>query len=220
MTRSTLSADGMSLLGRLFGSRAPAGSSGGLERELRHLEAQAKDAPLGARGTLLNRAGDACLKAGNRERALRYFGEAIDALLADEQPEPARGVARKIIRIHPDAVRTLCTLAWLELAARRGTPAIRHLKDYVRAVKRAGREEMATGPILEMARTVRDPEFLEAAAEALEEIGVSTKADLVREWAAGGGHPQAPEDPRELSILCFQGATGSNAQRRAEGAMA
>ena len=58
----------------------------------------------------MNRAGDLCLRAGDRVRALRYYGRAIDALLGDGQPEAARGVANKIIRVHPDAIRTLCTL--------------------------------------------------------------------------------------------------------------
>ncbi len=213
----------MSLFDRFFGSRkgtAPGKSPGNLERQLKDLESQAREAPLGTRGTLLNRAGDVCLKAGDRGRALRYFGEAIDTLLADEQGETARGVARKIIRVHPEAVRTLCTLTWLDLSVRQNAAAVQHLKEYVRAVKRSGREDMATGPILEMARTVRDDDFLREAAKALDELGASRDAGRVRQWGEAGGSPEAPDGDHELSGLCFRNAAGSNALRRAEGAVA
>jgi len=213
----------MSLFDRLFRSKKDSQSPerpGGLERQLQHLEARAKDALLGARGSLLNRAGDVCLKAGDRERALRYFGESIDCLLADEQPEPARGVAKKIIRVQPESVRTLCTLAWLDLAGRQYAAALSNVREYVEAVKRAGREEMAVGPLVDMAQVVRDTEFLQEAAKALEELGAHSKAELVREWCGAGGSPNAPQDPTELSAMCLKAASGSNELRRSEGAVA
>ncbi|MEE2900180.1 MAG: hypothetical protein VX815_17095, partial [Gemmatimonadota bacterium] len=62
--------------------------------------------------------GDFALGAGDRARALKYYGHAIDAFLEDDQREAARGVANKLIRVHPEVVRTLCTLTWLDLGAR------------------------------------------------------------------------------------------------------
>ena len=60
-------------------------------------------------------AGDLCMQAKKTERALGYYGRAIDAYLHDGRPELARGVAQKLIRVHPGAVRTYCTLTWLDL---------------------------------------------------------------------------------------------------------
>ena len=153
-------------------------------------------------------------------RALRYFGEAIDTLLMDEQPEPARGVAKKIIRVHPEAVRTLCTLTWLDLAARQTAAGILDLRKYVEAAKRGGREDLAAEQILEMARNCRDEDFLGEAAKALEDLGDAKNARQVRAWVKNGGSKEAPEDPQELSTACFRAAMGSNAQRKAEGALA
>ena len=108
----------MKRLSGLFRSKNPA-----LDRRapvtdavLTDLEEQAAAAESGFRWVPLNRAGDLCDRAGARARALQYYGRAIDAMLEDGQPEPARGLATKIVRIHPDAVRTLCTLTWLDLA--------------------------------------------------------------------------------------------------------
>ncbi len=213
----------MSFLDRFFRSAKDAPSakgSGDLESHLRNLEAQAKGAAPGPRGRLLNRAGDLCVRAAERERALRYFGGAIDALLDDHQPEPARAVARKILRVHPGAVRTLCTLTWLDLAARHNKAAGQHLLEYVKAAAGAGREAMAWGPILEMGSLVKDVEFLGVAVAALEELGAPRDAARVREWVAAGGSPRSTSDPTELASLCLRAAVGSNLKRRAEGAVA
>ena len=212
----------MSWISRLINPNdlPPQGDKAGLERQLKELEAQAEGAPLATRGPLLNRAGDMCLKAGDRLRALRYFGEAIDTLLTDEQPEPARGVAKKIIRIHPEAVRTLCTLTWLDCAARQTAASILDLRKYVEAAKRGGQEALTGKQILEMARLSDQVDFLEEAAKALEELGRSMDATAIRGWVALGGSPEAPEDPLELSAACFKAAMGSNARRKSEGALA
>jgi hypothetical protein len=213
----------MSLFDRFFRSGKVAPRTRGtedLEGHLQGLEAQARGAAAGTRGTILNRAGDLCVRAGDPVRALRYFGAAIDALLDDHQPEPARAVAKKILRVHPGAVRTLCTLTWLDLAARQHKAAEEHLKQYVKATVTAGQEALAWGPVLEMGALARDPEFLREAAAALEELGVPRDAGRVREWAAFGGSPRATSDPSELSSLCFKAAVGSNLRRRTEGAVA
>jgi hypothetical protein len=101
-----------SLSGKVGGA-----GSGTSDWQLKELAAEAERASPGARWAVFNRLGDAYLKADDRLRALRYFGKAIDALLEDDQPEPARAVAKKVIRLHPEAIRTLCTLTWLDLAS-------------------------------------------------------------------------------------------------------
>ncbi len=190
------------------------------EKQLADLEAEAATAPLGFQGNVLNRAGDLCLKSGDRARALQYYGRAIDAMLEDGHPEPARGMAKKIIRIYPEAVRTLCTLTWLDLASRHTAMALVHLQEYVDAAKMGQRADLASEQILEMARSVTHREFLDAAASALDELEADDDAAQVRDWASNGGSTEAVGDPDELATHCMRAAVGSNAARKAEGAPA
>ncbi len=186
----------------------------GRETRLSKLEAEADNAPLGFRGQPLNQAGDLCLKAHDQARALHYYGRAIDALLQDEHPEAARGVASKILRIHPGAIRTLYTLTWLDLAARHMASALTHLRDYTEAAKRGEQTSRAADAIVEMAKSVRDHEFLNAAGEALGQLGFDDLADQVHTWAADGGSPDAIDDDAEFLAQCVRAAIGSNAQRK------
>jgi hypothetical protein len=214
----------MSFLSRLFGSKeepekpakpAPAssgpGRSGGqLTQRLERFEEEAKNAAPGYVGTSYNRAGDVALREGDQERAMGFYGRAIDAFLADEQPEAARGVANKIIRVRPHAVRTLCTLTWLDLAAGHSATALLHLRDYVESAKEAKRHSHAAGQIFEMARLVPDPEVLGAIADALDSLDFSPKATQVREWENDGGSPDVLKDHDELAAACRQAAARSN----------
>jgi hypothetical protein len=193
---------------------------GDWEREVAQLEDDAKRAPRAFQGTPLNRAGDLCLRAGDRDQALWYYGRAIDALLEDGQREAARGVANKIIRVYPEAVRTLCTLTWLDLAAQHMATAMLHLRDYVVAAKRVHRERLAGDQILEMARCTAQGEFLEAAADAMDHLGYAGEAALVREWAGAGGSTHALTEPEAVAEHCMQRAVGSNTRRKDEGAPA
>lgn len=158
----------------------------------------------------MNKAGDLCLKAGDRDQALTYYGRAINTLLEDGQREAARGVANKIIRVHPEAVRTLCTLTWLDLASHHMATAMLHLRDYVEAAKRVGQEELASSVILEMARIVPDGEFIDAAADALDRLGAADQAADVRDWVRPGGSPDALADLESLAERCVAAAMGSN----------
>jgi hypothetical protein len=183
------------------------------EQEVVELEAEAERAPRAFQATPLNRAGDLCLWAGDRERALSYYGRAIDVLLEDGQREAARGVANKIIRVHPEAVRTLCTLAWLDLAAQHMATALLHLRDYVAAVKGSRHERLAGNQILEMARSVTHGEFLEAAADAMDQLGFTSEAGLIREWSTSGGSPEARANPGSMTERCLKQAVGSHGDR-------
>lgn len=183
------------------------------EKELKAFEEEAKRSSRAFRGTPLNKAGDLCLRAGDRERALSYYGRAIDALLEDGQREAARGVANKIIRVHPQAVRTLCTLTWLDLASRHMATALLHLRDYVDAARRAGQEPITGDQIFAMARISPQDEFLGAAADSLDALGFPDRASEVRRWAADGGSPEALTDDEELAEHCLMSAVGVNATR-------
>lgn len=181
------------------------------EKELKAYEEEAKRSSRAFRGTPLNKAGDLCLRAGDRDRALSYYGRAIDALLEDGQREAARGVANKIIRVHPQAVRTLCTLTWLDLASRHMATALLHLRDYVEAAKRAGQERITGDQIFAMARISPQDEFLGAAADSLDQLGFADRASEVRSWAAEGGSSEAITDDEDLAEHCLMSAVGVNA---------
>lgn len=187
------------------------------DRILADLESEIEKESLSFKGTLLNRAGDVCMKAGDGEEAVRYYGRAIDALIEDEQPEAARGVAKKIIRIRPEAIRTLCTLTWLALAARHMATARQDLREYAKAAQAGQQQELAAKHILAMATLQRDVPFLEHSAEALDELGMEDEANLVREWVLAGGSPKTPATEENLIARCLKGAGGSIAERKADG---
>lgn len=207
----------MSFLSRLFRSKKQAQDKGArLTQRLERLEAEAANAAPGYVGSSLNRAGDLALRAGDQDRAVSYYGRAIDAFLEDEQPEAARGVANKIIRVRPTAVRTLCTLTWLDLAAKHSATALLHLRDYVMAAKDVDQYSLAASQIHEMARLVPDSEVLGAIADALDSLDFSHRAEEVREWAGHEGSPDAIEEHDALSLACLKAAVRSN-QRSGKG---
>lgn len=177
-----------------------------LDERLASLERDVERAVAGYRGTPLNQAGDLCFKAGDRDRALRYYGRAIDAFLEDGQLEPARGVGQKIVRLHPGAVRTLCTLTWLDLASGHTADAVTHLGEYVESVLRGGQESLARSQIRKMAVAVSDSETRAAAADALERLGEPEGAAEVRGWIAAGGEREGADTPEEVRARCFEAA--------------
>jgi tetratricopeptide (TPR) repeat protein len=207
----------MSFLSRLFGAkREPTKPEGRLEQRLERMEAEAASAAPAFVGSTYNRAGDTALRGGDAERAVAYYGRAIDAFLEDGQREAARGVANKIIRVRPNAVRALCTLTWLDLAARHTATALLHLRDYVDAAKAAGASGLAADQIHAMARTVKDAEFLGAVADALDALDFAHRASEVRDWAKAGGSPEAVGDAEALATACLVAATRSNERAKAD----
>jgi hypothetical protein len=199
----------MSFLSRLFGSGDSEHGGRDIERALSRLEEEAANAAAGYVGTSFNKAGDLALKEGQDDRAVGYYGRAIDAFLEDGQREAARGVANKIIRVRPSAVRTLCTLTWLDLAARHQATALLHLRDYVTAAKDAAQNSRAATQIFEMAKVAPESEFVDAVADSLDSLDFSRRAEEVRGWAREGS-PDVLEDSDELSDACLSAAIRSN----------
>src|SRR6185503_18771365 len=99
----------------------------------------------------------------------------------DGHPELARGVAQKLIRVHPGAVRTYCTLTWLDLGLGYLADARTHVGGYVAAARRVQREDLAIGQVKAMAGMVSDQGFREAAATALEDLGDQDAARALRD---------------------------------------
>lgn len=197
----------MSFLKRVFGKSGAAEPD--IDAQLAALEAQAADARPGYVGSAFNKAGDLALKGDRRERAVAYYGQAIDAFLEDAQRELARSVANKIIRVRPTAVRTLCTLTWLDLSARHPAMALLHLRDYVEAATQAGQQQRAATQIYRMARTSPDSEFLGAVADGLDSLDFPGRAAEVRSWVAAEA-PEAILDDEERSAACLEAAVHSN----------
>ncbi len=197
----------MSFLKRFFGKSGDAEPD--IDAQLAALEAQAADARPGYVGSAFNKAGDLALKGGRREKAVGYYGQAIDAFLEDAQREQARSVANKIIRVRPSAVRTLCTLTWLDLSARHPAMALLHLRDYVEAAKDAAEQQRAATQIYLMARTSPDSEFLGAVADGLDLLDFPKRAAEVRSWVTAGA-PDAISDDDERSQACLEAAVHSN----------
>ena len=74
-----------------------------LHRELAALEEQARTASPGYETQFLNRAGNLCVESGQPERALAYYGRAIDAYLESGRFSAAEVLCRKVLQIAPNA---------------------------------------------------------------------------------------------------------------------
>ncbi len=205
----------MKRLSGLFRSKNPASDRRApvTEAMLADLEEQAGAAESGFRWVPLNREGDLCDRAGDRPRALQYYGRAIDVMLEDGQPEPARGLATKIVRIHPTAVRTLCTLTWLDLASHHMASVVVHLNEYVASAIRGDRQDLAGEQIYMMAHVAADQDFRCAAIDALNALGRTDDAAEVRDWVKAEKAPHDGDSPAEWSDRCLGHALGSNARR-------
>lgn len=198
----------MSFLKRLFGSGEPKPRAD-IDERLAALEAEAEKAQPGYVGSAFNKAGDLALKSERPDQAVVYYGRAIDAFLEDAQREQARSVANKIIRVRPTAIRTLCTLTWLDLAARHAAMALLHLRDYVEAARAAGQQPRAATQIYLMARVSPESEFLGAVADGLDSLDFPKRAAEVRSWVDGGA-PDALTDEQALAAACLESAIRSN----------
>lgn len=199
----------MSFLSRLFGSSSTRKGSKNVDAQLQRLEREADHAAPGYVGSAYNRAGDLALREGRPEQAVGYYGRAIDAFLEDGQREAARGVANKIIRVRPAALRTLCTLTWLDLAAKHQATALMHLRDYVEGARERGEQARAATQIYAMARICPLEEFIGAVADALDALDYPNRAQEVRGWAAEGA-PDAIAHSHHLANACLHAALESN----------
>ncbi len=136
---------------------------------------------------LLNRAGDLYLVKSDRERALKRYGEAIDAYLQSGEYDNAMAVCRKIIRVVPEVIRTRRTLAWLCLGKGFLEIAREHIEAYVHASKEAALELLAVQHLLLMSQYVDRADFREFLAGQLIELGDEKAAGRVREGKARDG---------------------------------
>jgi hypothetical protein len=142
-----------------------------LERQLRALEAQAVEAVPGFGAQFLNRCGDLCLEERLPQRALQYFGQAIDMYLHAGRYDAAGAVCRKLLRVSPHSVRARCTLAWLAIGKGMLGEARREISDYVAAADRAGQQDIATKQLLLMSDATYHGGLLDLISEELGRLG-------------------------------------------------
>ncbi|MGD2217062.1 MAG: hypothetical protein PVJ64_09905 [Gemmatimonadales bacterium] len=136
---------------------------------------------------LLNRAGDLYLVKGDRQSALKRYGDAIDAYLQSGEYDNAMAVCRKIIRVVPEVIRTRRTLAWLCLGKGFLEIAREHIEAYTAASIEADLEPLAVQHLLLMAQYVDRPEFRDFLAEKLAQLSDEEAAERVRESKAADG---------------------------------
>ena len=96
-------------MSQLFRGRGDPESNQRLERELASLEEQTRTASSGYETQFLNRAGNLCVEAGMPQRALAYFGRAIDAYLESGRFSAAEVLCRKVLRIAPEGKEGLAS---------------------------------------------------------------------------------------------------------------
>jgi tetratricopeptide (TPR) repeat protein len=136
---------------------------------------------------LLNRAGDLYLVKGDRQSALKRYGDAIDAYLQSGEYDNAMAVCRKIIRVVPEVIRTRRTLAWLCLGKGFLEIAREHIEAYTSASIEANLEGLAVQHLQLMSQYVERADFREFLADKLAELGDKEAAEGVRAGRASEG---------------------------------
>jgi Tfp pilus assembly protein FimV len=190
-------------------SRSELGVAPALARELQSLEQQAREASPGYETQFLNRAANLCMEAGHTEKALAYYGRAIDAYLESGRFNAAEVVCRKILKMAPETVRARCTLSWLAIGKGHRTGTDELVSAYVQAARVAGEDALAAKQIRLMAKAASSAELRELLAEYLLDLGDPEGADAVFEqvYAEANGLRSAPvEDQAKLWASMVRGA--------------
>jgi tetratricopeptide (TPR) repeat protein len=138
------------------------------------------------RARILNLAGDLCFDAGQRDRALIYYDQAIDIYLALGMYASVAAVCQKLVRLSPNIVRARCTLAWMAIARGQAREARERIADYASAAAPRDSQRLARGHLRMMAEVADLPEVLEAIANGLRVLGDTRGADRAAAAAAGG----------------------------------
>lgn len=161
-------------------------SQSSLSAMLRSMESRANAADYpDQKARILNLAGDLCFDAGERERALSFYGRAIDMHVAHEQFSAAVAICQKIVRLTPEVVRARCTLAWMAIARGMIEEAQSRIAEYKSAAEAKGQTRVARAHLLMMAEVIENRDLLITIAEALIELGDAENADRVYGAAFG-----------------------------------
>ena len=134
---------------------------------------------------LSNQLADLELARGNRDAALRHYGQSIDAHMELGQFDAAGAICRKLLRLLPDVVRARCTLAWLSIGKALFEPAAAYVDEYVEVANAAGRAEFARQQLRLMGQCVADPSFRLHLAKKLRELDDEEGAAAIEAKGAG-----------------------------------
>jgi hypothetical protein len=124
---------------------------------MRRLEQTLARAEPTDRPTILHEMGDLHAERGDRRTAVRCFGAAIDALLADERFDAAAAMCRKVLHLYPDTVRAHGTLGILLLTRGFTREAEHELTRYVEAALSAGGAAYAVERLRMTGEVIPDP---------------------------------------------------------------
>lgn len=149
------------------------------------------------RARILNLAGDLCFDAGQRERALIYYDQAIDIYLALGMYASVAAVCQKLVRLSPNVVRARCTLAWMAIARGQEREARERIADYASAAMPQPDHRLARGHLRMMAEVADTPEVLQAVADGLQMLGDERGAQRAQAAATGSdlASRKLPEEP-------------------------
>ncbi|CAN5730177.1 hypothetical protein BH23GEM10_BH23GEM10_05920 [soil metagenome] len=149
------------------------------------------------RARILNLAGDLCFDAGQRERALIYYDQAIDIYLALGMYASVAAVCQKLVRLSPNVVRARCTLAWMAIARGQAREARDRIAEYASAAAPQPDHRLARGHLRMMSEVADTPDILEAVADALQLLGDRRGAERAYAAATGGdlASRKLPEEP-------------------------
>lgn len=160
--------------------------------------------------------GDQFAKSGDRDRALSYYGRALNDYLREGLPGMAAAVAQRMVERYPDVVRARMTLAVLSLAEGLRVLSAGTLQntctdfhDYVQAVRVAGQEDIAVRELRRFAAATESETVRERMAEFLVELGDEEGARSIlggdafpAEWSQSEGDGDAADqNSRWLRIL-------------------
>jgi tetratricopeptide (TPR) repeat protein len=137
------------------------------------------------RARILNLAGDLCFDAGQRERALVYYDQAIDIYLALGMYASVAAVCQKLVRLSPSVVRARCTLAWMAIARGQAREARERIADYANAAAPLTDHRLARGHLRMMAEVADSPDVLQAVADGLLLLGDERGAERASAAASG-----------------------------------
>lgn len=173
---------------------------GMLPAEPRHRQMEVLDGTAERQGRLaraeaFDHAGDLCIEMGSNQRALAFFGRALNAFLETRDVEHATAMCRKILAHSPDAVRARATLALLSLATASPEQSEARIEDYVQAARQVGQEELAVNRLHVIAEATDDRRLRARIAAHLEALGDRAGSARILHQLAGAIDPSELPPP-------------------------
>lgn len=155
-------------------------------RQSSHTDQDMDSGSTRARAAAYARAADAARDAGDRERALKLYGGAVDLYLEAGQGRAAEVICRRLIELEPGVVRARYTLAAISLGRGDVDEAGERLREYADAALVAGRVDHAVPALVRLAGATDHPELRGHVASGLRSLG---RQDLANRVESGDAAP-------------------------------